>query len=246
MSSPIAKREKTGVDRLLIAAHHQLSHERRVAVLAHEIAMRIAGIVPNEPGKNVSILDVGCGDMSLVDAVAAKLGGAQVRCADIHRCPAPLAQADPRWRRYVQFDGKTLPFDEGAFDVVLLSDVLHHVPESQRGELLASAGRVGRHILIKDHFEYGWWSRQILRLMDWVGNFGYGVSVPQRYFDVDGFRRLCERAGLEVTGLDVGIQLYDALPVARSLLSPDWQFFAHCRVANRPALAPRSSDLVSP
>jgi SAM-dependent methyltransferase len=229
MSSPIAKADKSGMDRLLIAAHQQLSHSRRIAVLAEEIAIRIRGIMLREQAAQVRILDVGCGDMTLVDAVVAKLGGGEVRCADIHPCPPTVAQGDSRWRRYVQFDGQTLPFDSESFDVVLFSDVLHHVPESQRAELLASAAKVGRHILIKDHFEYGWWSRQMLRLMDWVGNFGYGVVIPRRYFDADGFSALCERAGLSVTGLDIGVRLYDALPVVRSVLSPRWQFFAHCR-----------------
>lgn len=239
MSSPIAKTEKTGVDRLLIAAHQQLSHGRRIAVLAEEIAARIRGIVPREQVANVRILDVGCGDMTLVDAVAARLGGAEVRCADIHPCPDTVARVDPRWQRYVQFDGRRLPFDDDTFDIVLFSDVLHHVPESQREALLASAARVGRHILVKDHFEYGWWSRQMLRLMDWVGNFGYGVVVPRRYFDADGFRALCDRAGLSVMELDVGVRLYDRLPLVRSLLSPNWQFFAHCRAAGQPDCARR-------
>lgn len=233
MSSPIAKLDKGSVDRLLIAAHQQLSHGRRVAVLAQEIAIRVRGIMVQEQAASVRILDVGCGDMTLVDAVASKVGGAEVRCADIHPCPPALAHGDPRWRRYVQFDGRTLPFERGSFDVVLFSDVLHHVPESQREDLLASAGRVGRHVLIKDHFEYGWWSRQMLRLMDWVGNFSYGVVVPSRYFDSNGFKALCNRARLTVVGLDVGIRLYDKLPVARWLLSPRWQFFAHCRATDR-------------
>lgn len=233
MSSPIAKADKSNVDRLLIAAHQQLSHGRRIAVLAEEIALRIRGIMAREQATRVRILDVGCGDMTLVDAVAAKLGNAEVRCTDIHPCPPTVVQGDPRWRRYVQFDGRSLPFDEASFDVVLFSDVLHHVPESLREDLLASAARVGRHILVKDHFEYGWWSRQMLRLMDWVGNFGYGVVIPRRYFDADGFRALCERSGLSVIGLDIGVRLYDALPVARSVLSPRWQFFAHCRAIGR-------------
>lgn len=237
MSSPIAKADKSHVDRLLIAAHRQLSHGRRVALLAEEIAVRVRGIVPAGGPAEIKILDVGCGDMTLVDAVAAKVGSTSIRCADIHPLPAEMANADPRWARYVQFNGADLPFARDSFDIVLFSDVLHHVPESQRVALLASAARVGRHVLIKDHFEYGWWSRQMLRLMDWVGNFSYGVVVPKRYFDPDSFRQLCRAAGLTVDGMDVGVQLYDSLPVVRSIVSKDWQFFAHCRASTASAKA---------
>jgi hypothetical protein len=98
-----------------------------------------------------------------------------------------------------------------------------------RAPLLESAGRVGRWVLIKDHLEYGWWSRQMLRTMDFIGNYGYGVTVPTRYFDRDRFQCLCRDAGLRVVELGVGIQLYAHLPLVRSLLSPDWQFMAACR-----------------
>ncbi len=237
MSSPIAKVDKSQVDRLLIAAHRQLSHGRRVALLAEEIAARVRGIVPAERTKEIRILDVGCGDMTLVDAVAAKIGSTSIRCADIHPLPVAMSSADPRWARYVQFNGADLPFAHDTFDIVLFSDVLHHVPESQRVALLASAARVGRHVLIKDHFEYGWWSRQMLRLMDWIGNFSYGVVVPRRYFDPESFRQLCKAAGLTIDGLDVGVQLYGSLPVVRSIVSKDWQFFAHCRASAANSLA---------
>jgi len=38
--------------------------------------------------------------------------------------------------------------------------------------LLIEAKRVSNIILIKDHFEYGLWSRRILQLADFVGNYG--------------------------------------------------------------------------
>lgn len=235
MSSPIAKQHKSSVDNALIATHQYLSHGRRINVLARTLSDVIVQIMADRPGQSASILDVGCGDMTLADAIAQQVTGANLSCVDIHPVPTELARIDPRWQRYSTFDGKHLPFADETFDVVMFSDVLHHVPDELRTPLLASAARVGRIVLVKDHFETGWWSRQTLRAMDWVGNFGYGVSVPTRYFDRQSFTKLCSNAGLTIDHLDIGVRLYEHLPLLRSLLSPDWQFVAVCR--------PHSSDI---
>jgi ubiquinone/menaquinone biosynthesis C-methylase UbiE len=55
---------------------------------------------------------------------------------------------DPIWQRYQQFDGSSLPFDEHAFDVVIFSDVLHHVPAGLVSPLLKSAARVGIQVAV--------------------------------------------------------------------------------------------------
>ena len=77
---------------------------------------------------------------------------------------------DAIWQCYQQFDGSSLSFNDHAFDVVIFSDVLQHVPAGLVSPLLKSAARVGRFVLIRDHFEYGWFSSIILRAMDFVGN----------------------------------------------------------------------------
>ncbi len=228
MSSPIAKERKSSVDRALIATHQKMSHGYRIDILAEHFAKRILGLGRTPGQETVRVLDVGCGDMTLADAVAAKLGAVDFRCVDIHPCPPELLRTDPRWQRYSRFDGVHLPFDEKSFDVVMFSDVLHHVPSSIRTPLLRSAAKVGRSIIIKDHLEYGWWSRQSLRAMDWVGNFGYGVSIPDRYFDRESLDRQCKEAQISISQIDIGLPLYDHLPVVRSLLSPAWQFIAIC------------------
>lgn len=229
MSSPIAKRQKSGVDNALVATHQRLSHGHRIELLAEAFAARILKLADRTQGRQIRILDVGCGDMTLADAIGAKINNAEIRCVDIHPFPTDLAKDDPRWRRYSSFDGQHLEFDEQSFDVVMFADVVHHVPAGFRTTLLASAGRVGSFVVIKDHFEYGWWSRQSLRAMDFVGNFGYGVSVPASYFDRERFQTQCSAAALCIEEIEVGLQLYDHLPLVRKLLSTDWQFMAVCR-----------------
>lgn len=226
MSSPIAKSQKSAADRALIAAHQSLSHNHRISILADQFARRIAAL--DSKGATIELLDIGCGDMTLVDEVGSRMTCCKIQCADIHPCLPEVVETDPRWQRYKVFDGRNLPYEDGRFDVAILSDVLHHVPPEMRLDLLRSAMRVAKRVIIKDHFEYGWVSRQMLRAMDFVGNFGYGVSVPDRYFDPSGFDSMCKEAGMKIESMDVGLQLYAHLPIVRNVLSPKWHFFAVC------------------
>lgn len=226
MSSPIAKAQKSTADRALIAAHKKLSHNHRISILANQFARRIKQL--GKSGTPIELLDIGCGDMTLADEVGSRMTSCHIQCADIHPCLPEVLERDPRWHRYTVFDGRNLPYKDGQFDVAILSDVLHHVPPDMRLDLLRDARRVAKRVIIKDHFEYGWPSRQMLRAMDFVGNFGYGVSVPERYFDRSSFESLCKQADMKIESMDVGLQLYAHLPIVRNLLSPNWHFFAVC------------------
>jgi SAM-dependent methyltransferase len=224
MSSPIALARKAAPKKALVNLHRTLSHGHRVHVLAQRIAMHIERLIPQGP---VRCLDVGCGDMTIAEQVHACARRTDWRCIDVHGLPEHL-RTDPRWSKYRRFDGRTIPYGDDEFDVAMLCDVLHHAPEDQ-ARLLAEAGRVAGHVLVKDHFEYGPYSRTMLRLMDFVGNWGYGISVPDRYFTREGFARIAAEQGLAVTAYDCGIGLYDHLPVVRALLRRDWQFIAVLR-----------------
>jgi SAM-dependent methyltransferase len=221
MSSPIALERKGAPKKALVSLHRSLSHSHRVDVLAHRLALHIESLVPQG---RAHCLDIGCGDMTLAEAVEAKTWRTDWRCIDVHPLPAGY-RSDKRWSKYRRFDGRTSPHADGEFDVALLCDVLHHAPE-EAARLLAEAGRVARHVLVKDHFEYGAYSRTMLRLMDFVGNWGYGVSVPERYFSRTEFVRLAAEQKLHISALDCGLELYDHLPLVGTLLRPRWQFIA--------------------
>jgi SAM-dependent methyltransferase len=227
MSSPIAKADKSTFDKVLIVSHQKLSHGHRIRRLVELFSDRITSLNLTE---SVKVLDVGCGDMALARGLIERHAKMQVTCVDIYPPPTRFNEHDEIWSHYRQFDGYKLPFNDNSYDLVLFSDVLHHVAAERLLPLLVSAGNVGKYVLIKDHFEYGFWSRQSLRAMDFIGNYGYGVSVPARYFSKATFNAAIEEAGLAVERLDVGIQLYHHLPLVRNILSPNWQFLATCSV----------------
>ncbi len=164
--------------------------------LAQRIALHIESLVPQGRAR---CLDIGCGDMTLAEAIQARKSHTDWRCIDVHDVPqAPELRDDARWSKYLQFDGRTIPYGDAEFDVALLCDVLHHAPEDG-ARLLAEAGRVARHVLVKDHFTR------------------------------EAFVRLATEQRLVITALDSGLELSERLPVVAPLLRPDWQFIAVLR-----------------
>jgi 2-polyprenyl-3-methyl-5-hydroxy-6-metoxy-1,4-benzoquinol methylase len=222
MSTPLSPLNKKLLHRSVVKAHQMLSHNARV----RQLALLLEDIIDHHTAglPAVRCLDVGCGDMTLAEQIQRLCPRTSWQCIDLYELP-PELQMDPRWLKYRQFDGQRLPFGDNSFDIVLLCDVLHH-SGTEAGHLLREAGRVGGIVLVKDHIEESPYSRLMLWLMDFVGNWGYGVKLPKKYFTVDSFARCSKEQGLRLLELNRGIDLYAHLPVLRTLLRPSWHFIA--------------------
>ena len=92
------------------------------------------------------------------------------------------------------FDGQTIPFGDGAFDLVYSVDVLHHCPRprAQLDELLRVCGR---YLLLKDHTYSAPLGKLALCAMDELGNRRFGVPSLYRYQRGWEWARQIERAG---------------------------------------------------
>jgi SAM-dependent methyltransferase len=78
------------------------------------------------------------------------------------------------------FDGRRLPFGDGAFGAAMLVDVLHHSEDP--AALLAEAARVAPLLVIKDHLADAPLAVPRLRFMDRVGNARFGVRLTYHYW----------------------------------------------------------------
>ncbi len=145
--------------------HGAIVAPRRAAVLARSIAT----LLP----ERASVLDLGAGDGFLASLVHG------------HRPDVLITGVDvvPRDKTFVpvlQYDGIRAPFDDGAFDAVLLVDVLHHADDPKA--LFAEAVRLARkRIVVKDHICENGFDRLLLRFMDRVSNARFGVPLPYNY-----------------------------------------------------------------
>jgi len=87
--------------------------------------------------RGASVLDVGCGEGYVIEELSQQGRNAQgVDIVDIR-----LARSCP----FRLYDGQSLPFRDASFDLVMLSFVLHHVPDERKLRLLREAIRVSRN-----------------------------------------------------------------------------------------------------
>lgn len=172
--------------------HARTIHGRRVRVLARTFA----GLIP----ANAAVLDVGTGDGTIAELLQqlrpdVRLSGVEFAPRDDCRIPVQL------------IDGRRLPFENNAFNVVMFCDVIHHIPEPDA--LLADAVRVSRqHLLIKDHLREGMLAGATLKFMDRTGNRRHGVAVPGNYWSDQKWRSVFLKFHLTVDQWIPRLNLY--------------------------------------
>jgi SAM-dependent methyltransferase len=177
---------------LIESVHGRYVHKRRTSVLSDWCSR----LIP----LNSKVLDVGCGDGRLARLIADKRPDILIRGIDVRqRIDAAM--------RVETFDGKSIPYSEGSFDVVMFVDVLHHAAEPV--PLLREAVRVARQaIVIKDHLAEGSLAYLTLRIMDWVGNARHGVELPYNYWTLAKWHRVLDDLGLNIDVWESNLRLY--------------------------------------
>ena len=86
------------------------------------------------------------------------------------------------------------------FNFCLVVDVLHHIglENSKRiFKIIQKLKKKSKFLIIKDHFQYGFFSNLSLILMDFVGNYGDDVKVPKIYFSVKTFENFIKKLNLK-------------------------------------------------
>jgi len=180
------------------ALHEKFVHGRRVRVLANHLAALI-------PPRS-KVLDVGCGDGAIDSLIMYQSPGVLIEGIDV--LVRPSAKIPVR-----RFDGTHIPYPDASLDVVVFVDVLHHAEDPLF--LLQEAIRVGKIVIIKDHFREGFLAAQTLRFMDRVSNKRHGVALPYNYWSKAEWGAAFEAVGLREVETRGALGLY---PVPASWL----------------------------
>lgn len=174
----------------------------------NEINDRLTSIEPYIK-KGDKVLDVGCGNGRFGKAVADHFG-AKVSGVDVVDYAAPKIPVK-------LYDGHKIPHKDGAFDVIILAFMLHHV--SHQEELLSEAVRVSDgNVLIFEDVYFSPWQRLFVIWNDFYTNILFGavrvlkgeagrgllsIPMPLTFRSVKGWQALFARYPVAVTGLSI-------------------------------------------
>ena len=85
------------------------------------------------------------------------------------------------------------------FNFCLIIDVLHHIGVKNNKkifEITKKLKKKSKYLIIKDHFQYGFFSNLALIMMDFIGNYGDNVKIPKMYFSINTFENLVKKLNL--------------------------------------------------
>jgi hypothetical protein len=98
------------------------------------------------------------------------------------------------------FNIKKLKSIKMNFNFCLIVDVLHHIGINKGNKIYKTTRmlkKICKFIIIKDHFQYGFFSNLILVLMDFFGNYFDGVKIPNLYFDKKSYKKFLKKIPLK-------------------------------------------------
>lgn len=129
--------------------------------------------------KNISLIDIGCGSLDFANELKKRALIRKYIGLDIF--PKPEIN-DKKWKNYFQVAHPADCLKFGKYDIAILLDCLHHLQDDEKIKLLENASKISKYIIVKDHFEFGLFSRYLLILADFFGNYAYKVKIPSSYF----------------------------------------------------------------
>jgi 2-polyprenyl-3-methyl-5-hydroxy-6-metoxy-1,4-benzoquinol methylase len=144
-------------------------HERTVARLYRSIFIdvgRLSSLICEWMPQARQILEVGCGEGAITEQLARLYPNANITAIDITPCVGRLFNGNRDRVQFVEMTVQAIAAAKpGQFDLVILSDVLHHVPIPLREELLTAVHLTlssGGRLFFKD------WERRLTPI-HWLG-----------------------------------------------------------------------------
>ena len=159
-------------------------------------------LTPDDRGRSLTLFDVGTGAADLPIAAlrwAASRGVSIVPLA-LERIPAAAIVAQQHGVPVVLGCGRALPLRDKGVDIVLVSQVAHHLDRDSAVRLLAGCTRVARRGVIVADLHRRWFAAPAFRAAGvFLGlhelTVGDGVTSLQRGYTKPELRALCAAAG---------------------------------------------------
>lgn len=111
------------------------------------------------------------------------------------------------------------------YDFCMINDVIHHIGienEEVIIKILNSLINISKIVFIKDHFQQGFLSNNIIRFMDFLGNYFNNVNTPDKYYTKKSFKKLLKKMKIITIEKILSIKLYPSFLFFMS--NPDFNF----------------------
>ena len=168
----------------------KVSKGDRLTSISNKVGSLIQKEAKNKK-KKITVLDFGCGSMEISKKIQHKKFIKKIIGLDVF-------DANYKYKKLQYFKYKNLSnLKKFKSDVVILVDVLHHMGVDKSYIVLKKLSQNSNAIIIKDHFEHGFFSRQLLRFVDFYANFAYGVTIPKKYFDIISWKKTVKKTKLK-------------------------------------------------
>jgi SAM-dependent methyltransferase len=177
---------------------HDERNQRWKALCATQNIGRVQELLARARVKPQRVIDIGCGDGSVIEEMGAR--GLGSRFVGYEIAPAAVSYVQgrqiPGVERVEFFDGEVIPEPDGAFDLALLHFVIDQAIEP--GKLLAEARRIAAHVFVAVVLDDT--RRMRAKLRDGrEGRFG-----SLHLYNRDSVRKQLEDAGLTILAESVG------------------------------------------
>ena len=183
----------------------------------------------NKNKKNIKILDYGSGFQPRViffihEKLRKKLNlKIEIDCYDFYT-DKEIKSLTKKYKKGINFLNINSLKNKN-YDFCLINDVLHHIDINREDliiKILKKLLNSSKIVLIKDHFQKGFLSNSIIRLMDFLGNYFNDVKIPKKYYDNETFENLIIKIRARVIEKIISINLYPSYLLFMS--NPDFHF----------------------
>ena len=183
--------------------------------------IKLSKIISLKKKNKITILDFGCGSMEISKKLSNLSFVKKITAIDIYN-----SKFTSKKMEYVEYN-EFLKNNKKKFDLVIAIDVLHHIGIDKSHKTLNKLKKISKNIIIKDHFEHGFFSRQLLRFVDFYANYGYGITIPKKYFNYISWKKTLNKAKLKEVKIIYPFQQHNGL--FNFILNKKHHFISHLK-----------------
>ena len=180
-----------------------ISQKYRREVLSNIICEEVSKLISIKKNSTIKFLDYGSGyNPILIKQIINKLSkkyettNFKAYCYDFYSEKyLKLLNKD----RNIIFKNLNDLDNDDQYDFCLIVDVLHHIGVEdidKISQLIKKLKLKSQFLILKDHFQFGFFSNLLLVSMDFFSNYGDGTKIPKTYFSTKTFEKLLVKSNL--------------------------------------------------